>query len=130
LKLTINEFYDDEDGKYIATKYYINSEECSEEDYDDMLDQLDEINIGDEVCDEVETYECEIECCADCEYNETGECDCPECTIEKYIERILELGGSDMCPGCLREALTDFMYEVVDHIVVENMNDNENEYIN
>ncbi len=122
MKLTETLYFDDEDGKYIASKYFIDGDQVSEEDYEDFLDSLD-------FEDEIETCECESDCCADCEYNETGECDCPECTIEKYIERILEIGGSNMCVGCLREALTDFMFEVVDHIVVENIDENE-EYIN
>jgi len=116
MKLVETLYFDDEDGKYIASKYFINGDQVDEEDYEEFLNGLDFEDDEEEICG------CD-ECCADCEYNETGECDCPECTIEKYIERILELGGSDMCVGCLREALTDFMYDIVDHIVIEDIDD-------
>lgn len=48
-----------------------------------------------------------------------NECDCPECTILKYVERIQEI--SDICPCCLEEILTDFMFDIIDHIVIEDV---------
>jgi hypothetical protein len=126
VKFSINTYFDDQDGSFVAENYFINGEQVSEEEYDAVIEEFDGIEDFD---DEVETCECEIECCADCEYNETGECDCPECTVEKYIEIIQDIikntGG---CGGCIGNALRDFMFDIVDHIVIEDMDDNE--YIN
>jgi hypothetical protein len=52
LKLTINEYYDDQTGEYIATKFYIDGAECSEDDYDEMLDALGSIDKCDCDCEE------------------------------------------------------------------------------
>lgn len=52
-------------------------------------------------------------------------CDCPECTLDRYVDRILELSDGEICIGCLRQALTDFMFDVVDHIVYEDEIDTE-----
>jgi len=125
MKLSYNIYFDNEDGKFIAEKYFIDGEECSEEEYDEMMDEFDEVNDVDE-----ETCECDSECCLDCEYNQSDFCDCPKCTIEKYIEiiqNIFETTGD--CGGCIGNALKDFMFEIVDHIVIEDIDENE-EYIN
>jgi len=61
MKLTINEYYDNQDGKYIATKYLIDGEEVSKEEYYDMLDAFDDVNQVDEV-DPSEYCECR-DCC-------------------------------------------------------------------
>lgn len=55
------------------------------------------------------------------EYND--ECDCPICTINKYVKRIQEI--SEICPYCLEEILTDFMMDVVERIVIEDIEDDE-----
>jgi len=110
LKFSINTYFDDQDGSFVAENYFINGEQVSEEEYDAVIKEFDGVD------DEVETCECD-ECCADCEYNETGECDCPECTILKYVQAIQEMTGG--CPGCIEEQLRFFMGDIIDHIVIE-----------
>lgn len=48
-------------------------------------------------------------------------CDCPECTLDRYTGILSEMTGG--CSGCIREVLQDFMMDVVDHIVIEDMED-------
>jgi len=91
MKLTVNTYFDDQDGEFICEKYFIDGEECSEEEYDEMLDEFDED---------------EVDCC-----------DCYECTINRYVEYIQEVTGG--CSGCIREALEDFADEIIEHIVIE-----------
>ena len=91
MKLTVNTYFDDQDGEFICEKYFIDGEECSEEEYDEMLDEF---------------YEDEVDCC-----------DCYECTINRYVEYIQEVTGG--CSGCIREALEDFADEIIEHIVIE-----------
>jgi len=115
MKLTINTYFDDYSGEFVGETFAINDEKCSEEDYEGQLEVFEVLEE-----DEVETCECDSDCCADCEYNETGECDCPECTIEKYIEIIQDIfENTGACGGCIGNALESFMYEIVDHIVIE-----------
>lgn len=95
MKLTVNTYFNDQDGKFICEKYFIDGEECSEEEYDDILDEFDDENIENE---------------ADC-------CDCYECTINRYVEYIQEITGG--CGGCIREVLESFADEIIDHIVIE-----------
>jgi len=102
MKLTVNTYFNDQDGEFICEKYFIDGEEVSEEEYDDMLDEFD-----DEFDDEDE-----VDCC-----------DCYECTINRYVEQIQEITGG--CSGCIREALEDFADEIIEHIVIEDAEVNE-----
>lgn len=112
MKLTISEYYDDETGMYIATKYFVDGESITEDDYDELIDMLDRENEED-----YEEDECDGDC-DNCEYEYVNDqCGCPECTILKYVEQIQEITGG--CPCCLEMVLREFMFEVIDHIVVE-----------
>ncbi len=52
MKLTNVIYFDDEDGSFVAEKFFINSEECSEEDYEEILDEFDNVNeINEDECD-------------------------------------------------------------------------------
>ena len=53
--------------------------------------------------------ECEDDCC---DY-----CDCYECTIERYVQLLCELTGG--CPNCIRMALECFCDDIVEHIVID-----------
>lgn len=54
-------------------------------------------------------------------------CDCPNCTILKYVEIIQEMTGG--CPHCLEEILTDFMIDIVNHIVLDDEEIEEETYV-
>jgi len=88
---------------YIASKYFVDGEECSEDEYEELVDMLDSEN---------EKFE-----------DEEDFCDCYECTIDRYVELLQEITGG--CPGCIREALESFCDEIVDHIVIEDMEDDD-----
>jgi hypothetical protein len=55
-----------------------------------------------------------------------NECDCPECTLDRYSQLLSEITGG--CCGCIREVLEYFMCEIIDHIVIES-DCNEEEFI-
>jgi hypothetical protein len=61
LKLTISTYYNNESGEYLTTKFYIDGEECSEEEYCEILEDLNNINN-------------EVDCDGNCE----------ECPNNKY----------------------------------------------
>jgi len=65
---------------------------------------------------EKENEDYEDDCC--------DHCDCYECTIERYVQLLCELTGG--CPNCIRMALECFCDDIVEHIVVENIEDDEN----
>lgn len=91
-------------------EYFIDGEQVSAEDYFEEMEfetfEDDELCDGD--CDNCEGY-CE-------EDDEEPECDCPECTVLKYTEKILDVHG---CPCCIERILKEFMGTVIDHIVIE-----------
>jgi len=107
MKLTVNHYYDDENGEYIASKYYIDGEECSFEDYEDFIEELNGEDECDGNCDECSLHD----------QSESKECDCLECTLDRFTEELEEITGG--CPGCIRECLEGFCDEIVMHIVVE-----------
>jgi len=127
MKLSNSIYFDDQTGEFIAEKFYIDGNEVCEDDYEAMLDEFDEVNSEEEVMID-ENCECDSECCMDCEYNTSDECDCPECTLDKFTELIQEITGG--CPGCIREILADFMFEIIDHIIIEDAEETAPEYIN
>lgn len=99
MKLSISSYYDNETGEYVASKFYIDGEECSEEEYCEMLEEL----------------ECVVE-------NEDEDCcDCVDCTINMYAEMIYELANGQICPGCTRDVLESFFETMVDHIIIESL---------
>lgn len=51
------------------------------------------------------------------EYDCCDYCDCVECTIERYVEELQEITGG--CPGCIRDVLMEFFCDIVEHIVIE-----------
>jgi len=51
------------------------------------------------------------------EEDECDGCNCVECTILKYVEIIQDMTGC--CPHCLEEILTNYMMDIIDHIVIE-----------
>ena len=103
MKLSNILYFDDEDGKFIAEKFFIDGNEVSEEGFEEMLDELDEAN------------------CVDDE----DQCDCVNCTLDRFTQEIYELANGQICPGCVREILCDFLDEIVAHIVVEDVEENE-----
>lgn len=105
MKLTINSYYDNQNGDYIATKFYIDGQECSEEEYCEMVDSLNDASNE------------------NVDVNENDECDCMECTLDRFSEQIQEITGG--CFGCIREVLQDFLCEIVEHIVIEDVSENE-----
>jgi hypothetical protein len=58
-------------------------------------------------------YDLEFENNEDLEENN---CDCIECILDFYRDRILEVAP---CPECTREVLAEFLCCVIDHVVVE-----------
>jgi len=50
MKFTVNNWYDDQNGEYIATKYYIDNEEVIFEEYRDLIESFTEENYEEE-CD-------------------------------------------------------------------------------
>lgn len=69
--------------------------------------------------------ELEIEKLTEEENEIDNECDCPECTLDRYTEIIQEITGG--CPGCIREVLENFMMDIVDHIVIEDIEEETNQ---
>ena len=60
----------------------------------------------------------------ECEFEEDDDCcDCLECTLDYFVERIQETGCE--CEGCIRQVLVEFLCEIVDHIVVEDIEDDD-----
>ena len=102
MKLSIDEYYDDRTGEYIGSRYAINDEPCSEDDFNEMFEEL---NFSD--------YD-----------DEDDDCDCVNCTIDRYVEMIYELADGQICPICLRDIMCDFFETMVDHIVIESIEDN------
>lgn len=114
MKLSVNDYFDDEDGKYIATKYFIDGEECSENDYFDMLEELDEIEYEDDEVEEIEI--CGCPCCEGNNYlevvidkiNEVMEmfesnCACDDCKFSALMELVM-LGADGALQGCIGKA--------------------------
>lgn len=101
MKLSIDEYYDDRTGEYVGSKYAINDEQCSEDDFDEMFEELNFSDSEDEDC-----------------------CDCVDCTINLYTEMIYELANGQICPGCTRDVLESFFETMVDHIIIESLEDN------
>lgn len=106
MKFSENHYYDDQDGSYITSKYFVNGEEYSENDYSELLDEFDIMDY--DVVDEDED---------DC-------CDCVDCTINRYAEMIYELANGQICPGCVHDVFESFFETMVDHIVIESIEDN------
>jgi len=102
LKLTLDTYFDDFSGEFICEKFKINEENCSEDDYEEMYDQFDSVN------------------CVDVDDDE-DQCDCVNCTLDRFTEEIYELANGQICPGCVREVLCDFLDEIVSHIIVEDV---------
>ncbi len=103
MKLSNILYFDNEDGSFVAEKFYIDGNEVSEDGYEAMLVELDEANCIDE----------------------EEQCDCVNCTLDRFTEEIYELANGQICPGCVREILCDFLDEIVEHIVVEDISDGE-----
>ena len=102
MKLSIDEYYDDRTGEYVGSRYTINNEPCSEYDFDEIFEEL---NFSD--------YD-----------DEDDGCDCVNCTIDRYVEMIYELADGQICPGCAHDVLESFFETMVDHIVIESIEDN------
>lgn len=51
------------------------------------------------------------------EEDECDCCDCIECTLDRFVDQIQEINGG--CPHCIREVLQEFLCEIVEHIVIE-----------
>jgi len=101
MKLSIDEYYDDRTGEYVGSRYAINDEPCSENDFDEMFEELNFSDYDDEDC-----------------------CDCVDCTIDRYVEMIYELADGQICPGCVHDVLESFFETMVDYIVIESIEDN------
>lgn len=108
MKLTINNWFDNESGEYLTTKFYIDGEECSEEEYCEILEDLNNINN-------------EVDCDGNCE----------ECPNNKYeqeqeenqflravtdaVNNILEMfEDENTCDDCKAHALLDLVMLGVD----------------
>lgn len=80
------------DGQYILPDtYYTLEEELELEEYMDFEDD----------------YTGEL-----AEYNYDEPCDCVDCTIDRYVDKISSLGL--VCPHCIRECLESFVDELLD----------------
>jgi len=98
MKLSINSYFDDQTGEFIAEKYFIDGNEVSEEDYDLMLEEFDEVN-----CLENEIDPCEgCECRGCCEEEEGFDY---EDLLDIFVDKIMNTGG---CPGCIKDILDEF----------------------
>ncbi len=78
--------------------------------------ELEECELDDD-CEDC-CRDCE-ECCEDCLDEDEDifeECGCLDCTIGRYIERIMETGG---CPDCIERTLQDFTVDLFEKIVVD-----------
>ena len=96
--------YDDE-GIYDIT-YFNNGREISFEDYIKIENALEE-DFEDDYDDELVEYNYD-----DDDYEQ---CDCADCMIDRYVERISNLGL--ICPCCAREILVSFYDEVFRRIM-------------
>jgi hypothetical protein len=86
--------YDDE-GIYDIT-YFNNGREISFDNYIKIENALEE-----DFEDELAEYNYD---------NEPSECQCIDCILERYIERLQEVGI--ICPCCAREILLDLIREI------------------
>jgi len=102
MKLSIDEYYDDRTGEFVGSRYAINDEPCSEDDFNEMFEEL---NFSD--------YD-----------DEDDGCDCVDCTIDRYVEMIYELANDQICPGCVHDVLESFFETMVDHIIIESLEGN------
>ena len=100
MKLSNILYFDDEDGSFVAEKFFIDGNEVSEDGYEAMLVELDEANCVDN--------------------DDEEQCDCVNCTLDRFTEEIYELANGQICPGCVREILCDFLDEIA-NIVVEDV---------
>lgn len=108
MKFSENHYYD-QDGSYITSKYFVNGEEYSENDYSELLDEFDIVDY--DVVDD------DDDDCCDC-------VDCVDCTINMYAEMIYELANGQICPGCVHDVLESFFDTMVDHIIIESLEGN------
>jgi hypothetical protein len=115
MKFTVNTYFNDGTGEFICEKFLMNDEVVSEECFDEAFEEFVDGN---------EDYiEEEQECCECDEGQDENEeqCDCPICTLERYVDELVDITGG--CPGCIRESLVEFMNDIVDHIVIEDIED-------
>ena len=97
--------------------FWIDGQEVNGDDYFYELDQEKEIEIN-KLKEAIEIEEDDF-------------CDCVECTIERYVEELQEITGG--CPGCIRDVLMEFFCDIVEHIVIEDAEediDRENKNLN
>jgi len=117
MQLTTKHYYDDETFEHVASKFYIDSEECDFETYQDFVgglseyneDEIDELKENPYEYDDNCQCQCEIcndydNCCESGECNYKDEC-CGECDevveefdyselLEVYAQRIQETKGN------------------------------------
>lgn len=112
MKLTVNNYFDDQNGEYICTKFYIDGDECTFEEYEEMLDSLNSFN--------------EDECdgnCDECPNNRFEQEEEPEKLEENQFLRVITDAVNDTlemfddpntCEDCKAHALLDLVMLGVD----------------
>lgn len=102
MKLSVHTYFDNEDGSFVAERYFIDGNEVSEDAYDEMMEEMDKAN----------------DCC-----EEENCCDCYECTIDRYVQLLSEITGG--CPNCIRSVLDCFCDDIIEHIVIDSVDEGE-----
>lgn len=113
MKFTRSEYYDDQDGKFVAEKFYINGDEVCEDEFFEMLEDLEEFN-GEN--DEIAYYEND-----EIEYDDCCPCDCP-CETNSFLVAVTDLVNDTLemfedpntCDDCKFRALMDLVTMGVD----------------
>lgn len=104
------EEYSEEVNKEVNPEEY----EDDEMEEDDEVDNYEEDVFDIEGCKGCEAYqECLEKYEESFEDKEEFECDCIDCTLDRYVAKIQEINGG--CPHCIREVLSEFLVVVVDH---------------
>lgn len=103
MKFAEETYFEDSTGEFICKKFKMNNEEVSEDYFNEELEEFE--GPDDE------------------ELEENDFCDCVNCTLDRFTMQLQEITGG--CPGCIRDVLCDFLDEIVDHIVVEDINNDE-----
>jgi hypothetical protein len=103
METSIKFYYDNETHELVAQRYFINGEEVSAEDFEDVSG--DQVEILDEEADI--DFECEGNC-DQCEFGEEDETISD--IIEDYKDMIIATEG---CESCIQRILEEFFEEIV-----------------
>lgn len=110
MKITINEYYEDRTGEYITTKYLVDEEQITEEEYHNLMDTLDEIN-------EFAEDECDGNCdeCLNNQIEQPLEANQFLIAVTNAVNDVLEMfEDENTCDDCKAHALMELVMLGVD----------------